>query len=263
MSSVEENLEKNNDELFNGIKSIIDSGKASSEVKSEILRVCMISELEAVGMYEKLASICDDDLIKKVLLDISNEEKEHFSEQLTLLTEVDVALEDELIEGEKEVLEMHGIVMKESTEPVDTQENLASNVELEQVKDTMIKEKETLLTELGKVKQECSELSLKLEEQTTQLNNVNTQLVTTQEELKGVNEACSKLQSNAKTFDVQMKEVAVTTSKQLIQEAKKIIDSVIPIDDYGTAGIGAYRSLINEISKASDKIEKLCDGKEK
>lgn len=76
------------------------------DVNREILRIGLIAELDAINLYEQLASLTDDEKIKAVLLDIAREEKTHVGEFLTLLLMNDEEQEDELEEGREEVEEL-------------------------------------------------------------------------------------------------------------------------------------------------------------
>lgn len=82
----------------------IDLTKVSKEnLVRELLRVGMIAELDAVSLYEQLAAMTDDPLVKKVFLDIAKEEKTHAGEFQTLLLKHDKQQEEELKKGEEEV----------------------------------------------------------------------------------------------------------------------------------------------------------------
>ncbi|MBN1763413.1 MAG: rubrerythrin [Methanomicrobia archaeon] len=72
----------------------------------EILRVGMIAELDAVNLYEQLAAMADDEMIKAVLLDIAKEEKTHMGEFQTLLLRKDKEQVEELAKGKEEVEEL-------------------------------------------------------------------------------------------------------------------------------------------------------------
>jgi rubrerythrin len=73
------------------------------DINKEILRVGMIAELDAVNLYEQLASITDDKDIIEVLLDIAKEEKTHMGEFQTLLLKNDKQQVEELKKGKDEV----------------------------------------------------------------------------------------------------------------------------------------------------------------
>jgi rubrerythrin len=76
------------------------------DLDNEILRAAMIAELDAVSLYEQLAAMTRSIDIKKVLMDVAEEEKEHVGEFLTLLKRHDKEQEEELKEGEEEVKEI-------------------------------------------------------------------------------------------------------------------------------------------------------------
>ncbi|MEM3713438.1 MAG: ferritin family protein [Nitrososphaeria archaeon] len=75
------------------------------ELDREILRIGLIAELDAINLYEQLASLTEDQKIKSILLDIAREEKTHFGEFQTLLLSKDKEQVKELEEGKKEVEE--------------------------------------------------------------------------------------------------------------------------------------------------------------
>ena len=71
-----------------------------------IARIGMIAELDASNLYERLAELTSDKLLKKALLDISNEEKVHAGEFEAILEKIDPEYEKLEEEGEKEVEDM-------------------------------------------------------------------------------------------------------------------------------------------------------------
>ncbi len=79
-------------------------GKEQPDV--ELVRIGIIAELDAINLYEQLAAQARDPLVRKVFLDIAQEEKEHFGEFLELLKGLDVEIEDSLEHGAGEVREM-------------------------------------------------------------------------------------------------------------------------------------------------------------
>jgi len=80
--------------------------KLSKETSDkEILRAGMIAELDAINMYEQMASYAKDANIKKMLLDIAKEEKTHLGEFQRLLLNRDKEQVEELEKGKKEVKE--------------------------------------------------------------------------------------------------------------------------------------------------------------
>lgn len=73
------------------------------DLDKEILRAGIIAELDAINLYEQMATVAQDGDIKKILLDIAKEEKTHVGEFQTLLLGRDKEQVKELEEGKKEV----------------------------------------------------------------------------------------------------------------------------------------------------------------
>ncbi|MFB6075941.1 MAG: ferritin family protein [Candidatus Aenigmatarchaeota archaeon] len=87
----------------------IDLDKVDAEyTDKEILRAGLIAELDAINFYEQLAEKTENKIIKKVLLDVAKEEKEHVGEFETLLLKEDPEQVEEMEEGKEEVEEMMG-----------------------------------------------------------------------------------------------------------------------------------------------------------
>jgi rubrerythrin len=85
----------------------IDLQKISKEnLDKEILRAGIIAEFDAINLYEQMAALAQNPLIKKVLLDIAKEEKAHVGEFEALLLATDAEHSKELEEGKKEVEEL-------------------------------------------------------------------------------------------------------------------------------------------------------------
>jgi len=80
--------------------------KLSKEELIQALRVDIASELEAMYLYDAHAMATDDPLVKKVLQDIRDEEKEHAGELLALMRYLDPKTAELLYEGHGEVREM-------------------------------------------------------------------------------------------------------------------------------------------------------------
>ena len=76
------------------------------DLDKEILRAGVLAELDAINLYEQMAALATDEKIKKVLLAVAKEEKEHVGEFQTLLLERDKEQVEEMEEGKKEVEEM-------------------------------------------------------------------------------------------------------------------------------------------------------------
>lgn len=77
-------------------------------IDKEILRAGLIAEFDAINLYEQMAGLTQNDHIRKVLLDIAKEEKEHVGEFQTLLLKIDKEQTSALEEGREEVEELIG-----------------------------------------------------------------------------------------------------------------------------------------------------------
>ncbi len=77
-------------------------------IDKEILRAAIIAEMDAINLYEQMASLTNDKKIKDVLIDVANEEKTHVGEFLAMLLEYDEKQVEELEKGKKEVEEILG-----------------------------------------------------------------------------------------------------------------------------------------------------------
>lgn len=87
----------------------IDLSKVKEEdIDKEIMRIALIAELDAISLYEQLAAMTKNEILKKILLDVAKEEKTHAGEFLALLLKLDPEQVKELEEGRKEVEELMG-----------------------------------------------------------------------------------------------------------------------------------------------------------
>ena len=77
-------------------------------INKEILRAAIIAELDAINLYEQMASLTNDEKIRDVLIDVADEEKTHVGEFLTMLLKLDEKQVEELEKGKKEVEEILG-----------------------------------------------------------------------------------------------------------------------------------------------------------
>lgn len=80
----------------------------SAEDAAQALRLAIIAELDAINLYRQLATAVKDDRVRRVLEDVTNEERTHFGEFLSLLKELDPQQAKELEAGAKEVAELLG-----------------------------------------------------------------------------------------------------------------------------------------------------------
>ncbi len=88
----------------------IDLTKIDKEsLDREILRAGIIAELDAINLYEQMASIAQNPNIRKVLLDIAREEKTHVGEFEILLLKLDNEQKQEIEKAKEEIREITGI----------------------------------------------------------------------------------------------------------------------------------------------------------
>lgn len=80
-----------------------DNPPKKGSVDKEILRAAIISELDAINLYEQLAKGTNNSVLRKIFLDIAKEEKTHVGELQSLLKKIDKEFTSELIKGDKEV----------------------------------------------------------------------------------------------------------------------------------------------------------------
>jgi len=59
------------------------------DLDKEIMRAAMIAELDAINLYESMASLTESEDLKEILLDVAREEKVHVAMFQTVLMEVD------------------------------------------------------------------------------------------------------------------------------------------------------------------------------
>ncbi len=76
------------------------------DLDKQILRLAIIAELDAINLYEQLASMTEDENIRTVLLDVAREEKTHVGEFMALLLKLDEEQVEELEAGKEEVEEL-------------------------------------------------------------------------------------------------------------------------------------------------------------
>ena len=76
------------------------------DIDKEILRIAIIAELDAVNLYEQMASMTKNEKIREILLDIAREEKTHVGEFLEMLLRMDPEQVKELEKGREEIKEL-------------------------------------------------------------------------------------------------------------------------------------------------------------
>lgn len=71
----------------------------------QILRSAIISELDAISLYEQFAANTKDEKLKEILLDVAREEKTHIGEFEAYLLKIDNEQKIELEKGKSEIEE--------------------------------------------------------------------------------------------------------------------------------------------------------------
>ena len=74
-----------------------------------ILRLAIVAEYDAASLYENMAEEVSDKNVKKVLLEVANEEKAHIGEFEFLLEHIDPEHETNEQKGEEEVMDLTGL----------------------------------------------------------------------------------------------------------------------------------------------------------
>jgi rubrerythrin len=75
----------------------IDLNKIKKEdIDKEIARAAVLAELDAINLYEQMASLTENEGMRKILLDVAKEEKTHMGEFQTMLLKVDSEQVEEL-----------------------------------------------------------------------------------------------------------------------------------------------------------------------
>jgi rubrerythrin len=95
------NIKKAQGEL--SLSSVGGSLQNSEDRVKQMLRDAIIAEYDAINKYEIMANLTENEGIKKILLDIAQEEKVHVGELESLLRTLDIEQTPSVIEGFKEV----------------------------------------------------------------------------------------------------------------------------------------------------------------
>ena len=80
--------------------------KMSKKELIQAIRLDIAGELEAIYLYDAHVQATDEEIAKKVIADIRDEEKAHVGELMTLLKILDPAEAEMFVSGETEVKEM-------------------------------------------------------------------------------------------------------------------------------------------------------------
>ncbi|ADI32493.1 ferritin family protein [Staphylothermus hellenicus] len=93
----------------NPLDIISKDAKFTREQVAQAIRYAIIAELDAINLYLQLAEKIEDENIRKVFIDIAQEEKTHLGEFLALLKALDPEQVKELRAGREEVIELTGM----------------------------------------------------------------------------------------------------------------------------------------------------------
>lgn len=92
---------------FSSINPLITpSNKLSQRELARALRISISAEHDAAHLYELIADATDNEEVKKVMQDVSNEEKVHVGEFQALLDKIDKSNKDLEDEGREEIKEI-------------------------------------------------------------------------------------------------------------------------------------------------------------
>lgn len=80
--------------------------KMTKQELIQAIRLDIAGELEAIYIYDAHVQATDDEIAKKVISDIRDEEKAHIGELMTLLRHLDPEEAEFFADGENEVKEM-------------------------------------------------------------------------------------------------------------------------------------------------------------
>lgn len=67
----------------------------------EVLRACIIAEMDVCNLYEQLSASTEDNKIKEILKNVLKDEKTHVGEFLSILKKIDHEQTKELFKGER------------------------------------------------------------------------------------------------------------------------------------------------------------------
>jgi len=100
---------------LNEMMSQIPTENNGKNIDVQLLRIGILSELDAINLYDQLAELATDETVKAVFLDIAKEEKTHVYEFETLLNEFDKENKQEMVAGKKEVEDLKDEPTKQGT----------------------------------------------------------------------------------------------------------------------------------------------------
>ena len=89
-------------------KRFIEQGGKEKSSDEIILRQAIIAELDAINLYQQMSHSAKNKQLKKVLLDIADEEKIHVGEFEAMLNKIDASNKLSMSDGKSEVEEIAG-----------------------------------------------------------------------------------------------------------------------------------------------------------
>lgn len=107
MGKLNPNFKKPINEMMSKIPGDTDSVEEQTS-DCEILRAAIVSELDAINLYEQFAAKANNEDLKKLLLDVAKEEKTHVGEFQACLLKLDKEQDKELESGKKEAEDIKG-----------------------------------------------------------------------------------------------------------------------------------------------------------
>jgi rubrerythrin len=101
------------DYIVKDVEGVVDDGQSPLQMAvrpstkdSKLIRESIMEEMQAINDYIERAENCENDVVRKIFLDIAEEERIHFGEFEMLLEAVDPLHEPAEEEGEEEMEEM-------------------------------------------------------------------------------------------------------------------------------------------------------------
>lgn len=100
---------------LNEMMSEIPTESNGKNIDTQLLRIGILSELDAINLYDQLTDLATDETVKAAFLDIAKEEKTHVGEFQALLNGLDKENQQEMEVGKKEVEDLKDEPTKQGT----------------------------------------------------------------------------------------------------------------------------------------------------
>ena len=118
MGKLDSNFKAPLNEMMSKIPGDADSVEGQT-ADCEILRAAIVAELDAINLYEQFAAKANSEDLKKLLLDISKEEKTHVGEFEAFLLSIDKEQKKEMESGKKEAEDVKDESDKKAEDDID------------------------------------------------------------------------------------------------------------------------------------------------